>query len=61
MEHSNPNVYATLLSDGAKNALFLFNLYTGVQESDVKVYRHGTVKELGVVRLKASEVKYIEL
>lgn len=61
VEHSNPNVYATLLSDGAKNALFLFNLYTGAQESDVKVYRNGTVKELGVVRLKASEVKYIEL
>lgn len=61
VEHSNPNVYATLLSDGTKNALFLFNLYTGAQESDVKVYRNGTVKELGVVRLKASEVKYIEL
>ena len=59
VEHSNPSVYATVLSDGTQGALFLINLYTGAQESEVKVHFNGEIKELGHIRLKPSEVKFI--
>lgn len=61
VEHSAPSVYATLLSDGDRYAAFLINLYTGAQESEFRVYTAGGVKDLGRIRLKPAEVRYVEL
>ena len=59
--HSNPNIYALVLSDGINKGLFLMNLYTGKQSSDVKVYDKDKVFDLGNIKLDASNVKFIKL
>ena len=61
VEHSNPNVYATLLSDGTKYALFLLNLYTGAQTSEITVHCKDRIENLGTITLKPSEVRYMQL
>ena len=59
VEHSNPSVYATMLSDGTNYGVFLMNLYTGAQTSKIKVHCGDCVKDLGTVRLKAGEIKFM--
>lgn len=61
VEHSNPSVYATLLSDGAKSAVFVINLYTGTQQSSIIVHHQGKTVDLGMMELAPAEVRYIEL
>lgn len=60
VEHDNPSVYATMLADGERIAVFLMNLYTGRQTSAVRVHCGDTVVDLGTVTLAPCEVKYIE-
>ncbi len=59
--HSNPNIYALVLSDGTNKGLFLINLYTGKQTSDIKVYDNNKIIDIGNVKLNASSVKFIKL
>ena len=61
VEHDNPSVYATLLSDGQRSAVFLINLYTGKQKSSVRVHTVGGTVDLGIITLAPCEVKYVEL
>jgi beta-galactosidase len=61
VEHSNLNVYATLLSDGKRRAWFVINLYTGAQQSHIRVHDGEETIDLGVIDLAPAEVRYIEL
>lgn len=58
-EHSNRNVYITLYENGDNRGVFVINLYTGEQETDVTVYGNGAKKSLGAIKLSPMEIKLI--
>ncbi len=61
VEHDDPSVYATMLTDGTRAAVFVINLYTGAQSSNVRAHFGGKTYDLGKIELKPCEVKFIEL
>jgi hypothetical protein len=56
---TNRCVFSTLFKDGKKLALFLLNLYTGKQKTNVTVYNGEQAIDIGEVELSPMDVKLI--
>ena len=61
VESSNRTIYTTLFENDNKKGVFVLNLYTGAQESNIKVYVGDKVTDLGNIKLAPMEVKFILL
>lgn len=61
VENSNRTIFSTLFVNGEKRGVFLLNLYTGVQETNVKVYTNEKYVDLGHIVLSPMEVRFINL
>ena len=53
------HVAASVFSGADRNAVFVFNPYTGEQSTDLSVYIDGREKELGSMVLRPLETKMI--
>ena len=61
VKSSNRHVFAQLYTDGVRNGLFVLNLYTGAQSTDLTVYLGNGPVDLTNVQLAPMEVKWIDL
>lgn len=61
VKNSNRSIMSTMYKCGDGVGVFLLNLYTGAQETEVTVYTDRGVMELGNVRLLPMEVKFISI
>ena len=61
VEHSNRTVYSTMFRLEGQIGIFLLNLYTGAQETNVIVYTKNGKIDLGKISLKPMEVKFIKV
>ena len=61
VENSNRTIFSTLFESGNTKGVFLLNLYTGAQETDVKVHVGKEVVNLGKIKLAPMEVRFIRL
>ena len=61
VQNSNGCIFSTLYEGKNEKGVFLLNLYTGDQETEVTVYGNGEPVRLGKIKLAPMEVKLIRL
>jgi len=61
VESSNRNIMTSLLESDGRRMLFLLNLYTGRQKTDITVFDGDKATKLGAFELGAMEVIYMEI
>ena len=61
VERSNRTVYATMFRLEERIGIFLLNLYTGAQETNVIVHTENGKTDLGKISLKPMEVRFINV
>lgn len=61
LRSSNPTVWASLWRQGERACLFVLNLFSGAQETELAVWMDDDWRELGRIRLPAMTVKVLDL